>query len=289
MSTPEVSVVIPCYNGGRFLPAALASLAAQTFRNFEIIVVDDGSTDPETRAVIAGLGPEIRVIRQENRGMAGARNTACSAARAAIVLPLDCDDVLEPSFLEETIPALRAAPADVAFVTVYQRLAGERSGVVAFEFDPFSQLFHNQLHYCLLLRKSAWEAVGGYDESMRDGYEDWEFNLRLIEAGYRGLIIPKPLFIYRVSADGMLMSRSGRLHATLWRYIRDHHRDLYRWRWLRAHNGKTGFLRRGIRYASALTFMLVFEAVPEKLMNRLHFGWLVAKRKGLIPWRVPFN
>ncbi|MBV8791726.1 MAG: glycosyltransferase family 2 protein, partial [Pseudolabrys sp.] len=122
MDAPSASVVIPCYNGGRFIPAALASLAAQTFRDFEIIVVDDGSTDPETKTVLDGLGPEVRVIRQENRGLPGARNTGIRAARAAIVLPFDCDDILTPTLLQECVPVLRAAPPDVGFVSFYEQL-----------------------------------------------------------------------------------------------------------------------------------------------------------------------
>jgi glycosyltransferase involved in cell wall biosynthesis len=289
VATPDVSVIIPCYNGGRFLPNALASLAAQTFRNFETIVVDDGSTDAQTRTVLDGLGPDVNVIRQENRGLPAARNTGIRAARAAFVLPFDCDDLVKPTLLEETVPVLRTSAPDVAFVTFYEQLSGARSGIVTVEFDPFAQLFHNRLHYCLLLRKSAWQAVGGYDETMRSGYEDWEFNVHLIAAGFRGVVVPKPLFVYSVSADGMLMSRSGRMHATLWRSIRDRHPELYRWSWLRAHNGKTNSLRRLLRYASAYGFLMTYGAAPESLVNRAHYCWLSAKRRGLVPWQVTIN
>ncbi len=236
---PAVSVVVPCYNGGRFIDQLLASLARQTFRDFEIIIVDDGSTDPQTAAKLAALAADIRVIRQENGGLSSARNTGFRAARADLVLPLDCDDSLEPQFLEETVAAMRTAPADVGFVFTDERLTGARSGLANNRFNAFDQLFVNHLTYCMLLRKSAWRAVGGYDENMRDGYEDWEFNIALAKAGYRGIGIRKPLSIYWVSSEGMLMSRSSALHARLWGYIRRKHRDLYRlpgllrqwWKW----------------------------------------------------------
>jgi glycosyltransferase involved in cell wall biosynthesis len=289
VTTPAVSVIIPCYNGGRFLPAALQSLAAQTFRDFETVIVDDGSTDPETQDLLARLGPEVRVVRQENRGLPGARNTGFREARAALVLPFDCDDVLSPTLLEEAVPLLQSAPADVAFVTCHEQLTGAREDYIAISFDPFSQLFHNQLHYCLLLRKSIWQEVGGYDDSMRNGYEDWEFNIRLIGAGYRGLVIPKPLFNYRVSGDGMLMSHSGRMHATLWRRIYARHARLYRWDWLAAHNGKRNPLRRFVRNAAAAMFLLVYRNAPESVLNRGHRLWLLAKRNGWIPWQVDIN
>lgn len=228
MTAPAVSIVIPCYNGGRFLDALLASLAAQSFRDFEIIIVNDGSSEPETLRKLDELRSTVHVVDQENRYLPGARNTGFRAARAEFVLPLDCDDALEPSYLEVTVAVLRTAPADVGFVFTHMRLAGALAGVLRNRFDRFDQLFLNRLPYCMLMRKSAWAAAGGYDETMRDGMEDWEFNIRLAAAGYRGLEIAKPLFIYTVRADGMLLSKSARMQGTIWRQIRERHRDFYR-------------------------------------------------------------
>ena len=103
-SLPAVSVVVPCYNGGRFIDQLLASLAQQTFRDFELIIVDDGSRD-DTRAKLATLDKSITVIRQDNAGPGAARNTGFARARAPIVLALDCDDTLDPTYLEETVVA----------------------------------------------------------------------------------------------------------------------------------------------------------------------------------------
>ncbi len=225
---PTISVVIPCYNGGRFLDQLMASLAQQTFRDFEIIIVDDGSTDPATRAKLATLNPTIRVIHQVNRGLSAARNVGFSESRADLVMALDCDDLLEPTYLEETFDVLQSAPPEVGFVFTHERLVGARQGINKKYFNVFDELFENRLAYSMLIRKAAWRKAGGYDESMRDGYEDWEFNLRLIAAGYRGIEIPKPLFLYNVSMQGMLMNHSSRMHAVLWRRIRKKHSDLYR-------------------------------------------------------------
>ncbi len=287
--SPAVSVIIPCYNGGRFLPAALKSLEAQTFRDFETIIIDDGSTDPHTRDYLASLGPQYRVIRQDNRGLPAARNAGFRAARAAFVFPLDCDDTIEPAFLAETYAALRAAPPDVGFISTDEKVFGAIDGIVHRKFDPFAQLFHNQLSYSMLFRKSAWEKIGGYNETMREGYEDWEFNVHLIAAGFRAIDVPEPLFNYFVSADGMLMSRSGRVHATLWRRIRDLHPDLYRWDWLVRHCGKSHPARRLLRLASAAVLLTAGRVVPVAVMNRLHYLWLQGKRRGIIPWSVQIN
>jgi len=230
---PAVSVVVPCFNGGRFIDQLLASLARQTFRDFEIIIVDDGSTELATRQKLSALDPAIRVIRQENSGPSAARNAGIGEARADIVFMLDCDDTIEPTFLAETVPAVRDAPPDVGMVFTHLRLVGAESGMVPRYFNRFDLLFTNTLSSGLVLRKPSWLAVGGYDETMRDGYEDWDFSLRLVRAGYRGIEIPKPLYIYHIGNDEISPSRSSRLHAKrmygeLWRSIRRKHAASYR-------------------------------------------------------------
>src|SRR4051812_38432038 len=112
--TPLVTVVLPCFNAHRFLGETLASVRAQTFPSIEIVVVDDGSADAETRDFLAGLDPDIKVIRQENRGLAGARNTGFSVAQGTYVLPLDCDDRIAPTMIERCVSGLEAAGAAYA-------------------------------------------------------------------------------------------------------------------------------------------------------------------------------
>ncbi len=243
MTVPAVSIVVPCYNGGRFLDGLLASLAAQTFRDFEIIIVDDGSSDNATREKLASIDAAIRVIRQENRGLPSARNTGFRLARAAFVLPLDSDDGLEPAFLAEMTTALRAAPPSVGFAFADVRLTG---------------------------------AVD--DETMRDGAEDWEFNIRLVRAGFSGIGIAKPMFVYRVSPEGMLMSRAARMHGTLWHRIREKHRELYRlstlialWRAMREHPSSVSPLRAaGLLAAAKLLPGSWFNAIFYRLLAANH-------------------
>lgn len=273
---PAVSIIVPCYNGGRFLDGLWASLAAQTFRDFEVIIVDDGSSDPETARRLAAFGAEARVVRQDNRGLPGARNRGFAEARAPLVLPLDCDDALEPSFLARATAALAAAP-EASFAFSHLRLAGSLSGVLPRRYDRFDQLFLNQLPYGLLIRKAAWEAVGGYDEAMREGYEDWEFNLRLTKAGAVGVELAEPLFVYFVSAEGMLLSRSARMHGVLWRRIRDTHPELYRPGALRA--AYRSGARHKIALPVALGLLVCARVLPDAWFGALFHRLLTASHR----------
>jgi glycosyltransferase involved in cell wall biosynthesis len=230
-TVPAISVVVPCYNGGRFLDALMASLAHQTFRNFETIIVDDGSTDELTLHKLAALEGQVQIVRQKNRGLPAARNAGIQHASAELVFPLDCDDTIEPTFLCETVAALQAAPAEVGMVVTYIRYVEADSGVIPRYFNRFDLLFTNSPSNALVFRKACWHAVGGYDETMRQGYEDWDFNLRLAEAGFRGVNIAKPLYNYRVASSEVPSMLSGirakRLYAKLWRDLRERHPKSY--------------------------------------------------------------
>jgi len=269
VKVPTVSVIIPFFNGGRFLDGLMATLAAQTYRDFEIIIVNDGSTEQASLNALQKLGSTARVIDQENRYLPGARNTGFREARAEFVLPLDQDDRLEPSFLAETLSVLREAPADVGFVYTYMRFAGAISGIYVSRFDPFTQLFMNYLPYCMLIRKSAWAAVHGYNEAMRDGSDDWDFSIRLAQAHYRGVEIAKPLFIYTVSPDGMLLSKSARMVGTIFRQLKKEHRSLYRLpvliaQWWSTNRSLASALR-------AVAFLTLTTVLPEHWFNVLYF------------------
>lgn len=281
---PAVSVVVPCFNGGRFLDTLMAALARQTFRDFEIVIVDDGSTDLETLRKLSELKGRARVVHQKNGGLSAARNSGIRFAHADLVFPLDCDDTIEPPFLDEAVALMRAAPPDVAAVFCHMRLAGAAKGLLERHFNRFDLLFTNTLPSGLLVRKDCWAAVGGYDESMRDGYEDWEFHLRLMRAGYRAIELPKPYYVYSMADDGMLLSRASRLHGRLWRTIRRKHADLYRprsvlhlWRATRDGSGRVS-LHKG------MAALLLATVLPDALFSRLVAGM---RRRSLLEGHRP--
>ncbi len=198
-----VSIVMPCFNYARFLPEAVASVLAQTYANWELIVVNDGSTD-DTAAVAEALitaHPErrIRLINQENRGLAATYNAGVRAAQGAYILPLDADDAIQPTLLAEAVALLDAHP-HLSIIYPDQEHFGENGTlkiVHALDYDFAQELSSNLMTVCSLYRRTAWEAAGGYRETCK-GYIDYDFWIACGEKGHVGWRLPRPLFRYRI-------------------------------------------------------------------------------------------
>jgi glycosyltransferase involved in cell wall biosynthesis len=202
---PAVSVVIPCYNLGTYLYQAIDSVFAQTFQDFEIILVDDGSTDEFTRLAIDSLDcPKTRLVRQENQGLPGARNAGIRLAAGRYICCLDADDRLRPGYFAAAVPFLDSQP-EVGFVTGYKQLFDEQEGVdEACDCSLPNLLVENPVIVPALFRREAWQEVGGFCETFSaSGIEDWDFWISLLEAGYRAQVIPEVLYDYRFRADAM--------------------------------------------------------------------------------------
>src|SRR5918994_4394833 len=224
---PLVSVVIPCFNLGRFLDEAVESALGQTFPDLEVVVVDDGSTDPDTRALLADYRrPRTRVVRSENRGLPAARNLGIRSSRGAYVCALDADDRLEPAWLEKAVGVLQADPS-LAFVSHWFRAFGdERWGWTPQRCDLVSLLDSNTVNGAALVRREALEAAGLFDESMREGCEDWELWLRIVKGGGRGAILPEMLYAYRRRPDSMSRAlMEGDAYGRQYRYLLEKHGD----------------------------------------------------------------
>jgi len=228
---PRVSVIVPCYNLGVFLDEAVSSVLAQTFQDFEILVVDDGSTDAETRALVDRYErPRTRVIRIEHAGLAAARNAGVAAARGEYLCALDADDRLAPAFLEKTVRTLDGDPS-IAFASTWLRTFGTEE----WEWKPErcdlpTLLSENTVLTASLVRRSAVADVGGYDTAMPvQGDEDWDLWLRLVERGHRGTILREVLFEYRRRPGSMsTICWHGPGHLPLAKYRIAMHEDAYR-------------------------------------------------------------
>lgn len=230
-AAPKVSVLIPCYNLGRYLDEAVDSVLAQTSQDFEILIVDDGSTDPATRSLLDGYTrPKTRVIRAPHGGLAVARNLAVANTTGGYLCALDADDRLEPTYFEKAAQVLDSDPA-VTFVSAWLRAFGDEEWDWKPERCDLPALLHEDpVLTAALVRREAVVAVGGYDTAMPvQGDEDWDLWLTLVARGHRGVIVPEVLFNYRRRPDSM--SRAcwhGPDHLPLAKYRIDKHRDTYR-------------------------------------------------------------
>ena len=227
LAQPDVSVVIPVFNDVQYLEETLASVYEQTHPSWEIVVVDDGSSDPDALRFLDALDrPRLRLIRQENKGLPGARNTGMAQARGQFLVPLDSDDELEPEFMARMLATLEEQP-HAAYAHCYARLYHDIDAIwIPRPFNPYWQLLGNGVVGCVLLRKEAWAEVGGYDETMTRGNEDWELWLRLMAAGWEQAQVPEVLFRYRKHGVSMSVVTEGQFEEGR-RMVRNRHPELY--------------------------------------------------------------
>jgi glycosyltransferase involved in cell wall biosynthesis len=228
-SNPTVSVIMPCFNQGAYLDEAVESVLAQTSQSFEIIVINDGSTDGPTVQLLERYSsgqwivdrgqhsqtdeePSLTVIHTSNRGPSAARNTGIQQAKGHYILPLDADDRIAPTYLEKAIAILDKEP-NAGIVYGEAEMFGDRTG--AFDLPPYSFpeiLLGNMIVNTSLYRKADWEKVGGYNENMIWGWEDYDFWLSLIELGREVVRITEILYFHRELPH----SRSQQMTSEYW-------------------------------------------------------------------------
>jgi glycosyltransferase involved in cell wall biosynthesis/GT2 family glycosyltransferase len=219
-STARVSVVIPHHDLARFLPEAIDSVRAQTRPPDEVIVVDDGSTERASRALLRdverarGRWEGVRLVRKPNGGLSSARNAGLHAASSPWIVFLDADDLLHPRFLELTLAAAERGPGVVLVATpvayFHDEPARPRGGRVPIGLQRDMLAAANVASSCTaLLDRQAVLDVGGYDEHMT-AFEDWELYCALAERGGRSVVVPEFLFHYRYRPESMLRSEGVR-------------------------------------------------------------------------------
>jgi glycosyltransferase involved in cell wall biosynthesis len=222
-----ISIVIPAYNPASFLLEAISSASAQTHPHIEIVLVNDGTNQPESLAILEQAAKLVGVyVEQPNRGLGVARNTGFRAAHGEYVVPLDADDLLQPAYVAECLGAIRDSGAAFAYAD-FQVFGTETYQERPGEYNLYRLLDRNFLTYAALIRKQDWEKSGGYDESLKCfGYEDWEFWLRLGARNRFGRYLPKSLFRYRKHGASLYDYAHAR-HQEFTAYIRSLHPELY--------------------------------------------------------------
>jgi glycosyltransferase involved in cell wall biosynthesis len=197
---PTVAVIIPCFKQAHLLPDAVESLVAQTFDNWECIIVNDGSPD-DTTAVANSLiqryrGRKISLFCKDNEGLAEARNSGISLTKAPWILPLDSDDKFAPTFIERALKVSESDPT-INIVSANLQEFGARSNILeVFPFNPEQIKSGNMFPYASMYRRSLWEKYGGYIPIIPFGAEDWNFWVTCSRDLRQGRIA-EPLFLYR--------------------------------------------------------------------------------------------
>jgi glycosyltransferase involved in cell wall biosynthesis len=237
-----VTAVIPAYNAEATLDETLRSVRGQTHRALEILVVDDGSRDgtPAIALAHAAADSRVRLIRQENAGVAAARNRGIEEAQAALIAPVDADDLWAPGKIERQVAALRRGGPRVALVYTWSTMIDRESRVIGFndaateEGDVLARMCRGNLvgnGSAALMRRDAVLEAGGYDPTLRarraQGCEDMLLYCR-IAARHHAAVVPDYLTGYRQSRESMSwdvvqMKRSWRLVAA---ELRSRHPEL---------------------------------------------------------------
>jgi glycosyltransferase involved in cell wall biosynthesis len=201
---PNVSVVIPCFNQGNYITEALDSIHQQSHQDYEVIVVDDGSTEPETIKILREINhPKVKTIHTTNQGLASARNNGIDVARSEIVLPLDADDKIERTYMEKALSVFESHPI-VGIVYCNPIFFGAKNGkIVLPEFSITRLLFENLIFCSAFFLKKEWKKVNGFNSNMKYGCEDWDFWLSMVANGNIPYRIPEFLFFYRKRKGSM--------------------------------------------------------------------------------------
>jgi glycosyltransferase involved in cell wall biosynthesis len=282
-----VSVVVPLHNGAATIERTLVSIQSQTWRALEVLVVDDGSTDdgPARAARIAAEDPRIRLLRQDNTGVAAARNRGAAESRGRLLAFVDADDLWAPEKIELQMAAMAQGGPKVGLVYTWAALIDEEDRVYSTEHRPqaegvvLRELCRGNVvgnGSSPLIRREAFEAVGGYDTSLRargaQGCEDLMIYLRIAER-YEFRVVRQRLTGYRVtpqnmSSDALRMLRSCELTLAEFRgrhpqYAAEfaaHRRDMVYWLMARALT--TGPLHNAVALLVKDGFLHAFELFP---------------------------
>lgn len=223
----KVSVIIPYYNYPQFIGDAVESILRQTHTNFEVLVMNDGSTDAESREVLSALeSAKVRVIHQKNQGLSQTRNNALQFAEGDFLLFLDADDTLDENALALYLYQFHL-DSDAGFVYPAERFFGDEKAIWTCQpYNVYDLMWANHLTVCIMIRREVFKESLQYQPSMKYGYEDWEFGLSNGRNARRGSYFPAPVFNHRRHGRTMTHEAHDRKDF-LYRELRRLNGDLY--------------------------------------------------------------
>lgn len=226
-----VSIITPSYNQANFLSETLDSVLKQDYQNWECIIIDDGSTDntKEIAQKYCSKDKRFKYIKQENQGPSVARNNGILNSSGKYILPLDSDDLISKDYLQEAVDILEKKPK-IKLVYCEVELFGDASGIWNLpEYSYEKILFGNMIFCTAMFRRLDYDNTNGYDKKMRDGLEDWDFWLSLLEENDIVYRIPKVHFFYRIRKKSRNKEAyiNNKTAEEIYKYIFFKHKALY--------------------------------------------------------------
>jgi glycosyltransferase involved in cell wall biosynthesis len=227
MNNPMTSIIVPCYNQAEYLDDALQSVLDQTYTNWECIIVNDGSPDntKEKAEIWVKKDSRFKYIYQENGGLSNARNFGISKSIGVFILALDADDKIASNY---TSLALDSFHKDSSLKIVYCKVEkfGEEQGLWQLPEFSHTVLVRGNMIFCSAIYKKAdWIAVGGYDENLIYGLEDWEFWIAVLKTGGAVKCLDYLGFFYRIKLGSMIRSLNTDQRSFSEKYVHIKHLD----------------------------------------------------------------
>jgi len=225
----DISIVIPCFNTiPEFIQEAINSVkSAKGQYSYHIILVNDGSTNQLTLNFLKNIDDKIiDVVFQDNGGLASAKNTGVKHAASEYLFFLDSDDRVKPGYIQQGINVLNKDPKiGVVYSNADAFGDGSRTNFKALPFNITTLLLQNHVPSCVIMRRKAWEDVGGFDENLRK-YEDWECWVNIYKAGWKFKMLQQPGFEYRIQKNSLLGDSNESDFKKAIEYIFKKHWDL---------------------------------------------------------------
>lgn len=225
---PLVSVIIPYYNSGNTIQETIDSVFNQSYPNFEIWIINDGSTDKNSIEKLKDFenNPKINILHQDNAGPSVARNNAIKKSKGKYIVFLDSDNKIRKEYIQKAIDIF-STNQNIAIVYSDYNLFGEKSGIHrSLPINSSALVLHNPIDNCVLIRQSVFRQVGGFDEFLsKKGLEDWELWIRLVSNNYRFQYIEEVLFDYRIVNDSRTQGIANKNLEEIKSYIYKKHSD----------------------------------------------------------------
>lgn len=226
---PLVSIIVPCYNHGVFLKECLDSVLAQTYSQWECIVVDNASTDNTKEITNQYIRKDKRItyLYYSTKGVSAARNAGIKNSNGVYILPLDADDKIAATYIQKAVSVLEKN-SSTKIIYCEAKLFG--NSFRKWNLPKYSlkeMLFENMIFCSALYKRSDYDKTKGYNEEMINGFEDWDFWFRILKNGGEVYQIPEILFFYRIRKTSRNHSLDDEEQKLLFKQIYYNHKEIY--------------------------------------------------------------